>query len=450
MKILQVVHSFVPYTIAGTEVYTYKLSKELAKRNEVSVFFRIKHAGQKEYYLNQDNLEDLQTYAINHTFNKCNSFRETYDDKKIDNIFGDLLDRIKPDVIHIHHLLFISLGIVLEAKKRNIPTVFTLHDYWLICHRGQLIRDKLALCSNYDESNCRVCLKSQLSIRKNTMFFYNLLRENLPNPFLQLIKKLYVYSVNNFISDTNNLNDSLKERSKYVSKVISEVDLFISPSNFLRDKFLEFGIPRNKIIYSPYGVDHSSFQLINKIKTDLFRLGYIGTLLPMKGLTILIEAFKRIKCKNIKLIIFGRLFPYTGYEGYVKFLEHSFRKDKRIEFMGEFDNKNVGTVFNNFDILVVPSLWPENSPFVIQEAFLARKPVIASRIGGIPELITEGVNGLLFNPADPNDLHEKIQYLIENPGIIEKFRENTPMLKNIEDNAKDMENIYNNLVNNRS
>jgi len=153
MRILQVAHSFVPYAIAGTEVYTYALSKELLKRNEIFVFFRVNKSKEREYALTHSNFEGLETYAINHTFNQCSSFKEMYDNKAIDKVFGELLDKIKPDVVHIQHLLFLSFGIVIEAKKRNIPIVFTLNDYWLFCQKGQLLKDDFSICQDYRKSD---------------------------------------------------------------------------------------------------------------------------------------------------------------------------------------------------------------------------------------------------------------------------------------------------------
>lgn len=114
--------------------------------------------------------------------------------------------------------------------------------------------------------------------------------------------------------------------------------------------------------------------------------------------------------------------------------------------MDGFDNQEIASVFQNIDMLIVPSLWQENSPLVIQEAFLAETPVIASRLGGIPEIVQNGINGLLFNPGDVDELREKMQQIINNPSLIEKFRENMPKIRCIEDNAKEIEEIYNKLV----
>ena len=97
-------------------------------------------------------------------------------------------------------------------------------------------------------------------------------------------------------------------------------------------------------------------------------------------------------------------------------------------------------------LLVVPSIWQENAPLVIQEAFLAKTPVIASRIGGIPELVQDHRNGLLFEPGNPLDLYNKIRMIIDTPDYINKLKENIPAVKSIEEDSLELEKIYRSLT----
>jgi glycosyltransferase involved in cell wall biosynthesis len=440
MRILQVVHSFVPYTIAGTEIYSYKLSKELLKRNKVFVFFRVNYSKKQEYSLINNNFEGLETCAINHTFRFCSSFKDTYRDNIIDKKFGEFLDRIKPDIVHIHHLLFLSHGIIAEIKKRRIPVLYTLHDYWLICYRGQLLKKDFSFCNNNLISECADCLEYLLSIRKHSLYLYTVFRKKLPLFLLEPIKKFYLN-----IAKPKSSN-GLREFKESIEEISSKIDLFIAPSNFIKNKFISHGFLKSKILYSSNGIDYRDSVYLNKSKSKVLRFGYIGILLPMKGLNVLISAFKEIKYKNIELSIYGRLLPYAGFESYPNLFRKIISSDSRIKYKGGYDNKDIGEILTNIDMLVVPSVWPENAPLVIQEAFLFKTPVIASRIGGIPEVVTDTLNGLLFNPGDVNDLKGKIQYVIDNPDIIDKFKANIPKVKSIEDNASEVENIYNKLI----
>jgi glycosyltransferase involved in cell wall biosynthesis len=98
------------------------------------------------------------------------------------------------------------------------------------------------------------------------------------------------------------------------------------------------------------------------------------------------------------------------------------------------------------DVLVVPSIWHENSPLTIHEAFLAKTPVIASNIGGMAELIQDEVNGLLFKVGDVADLREKITMIVQHPDLISKLSANIGPVKTIEENAVEIEQIYGDLI----
>ena len=110
--------------------------------------------------------------------------------------------------------------------------------------------------------------------------------------------------------------------------------------------------------------------------------------------------------------------------------------------MGEFEHDNIGRVLEEISVLVVPSIWSENSPLVILEAFLSKTPVIASRIGGIPEMVRDGVNGLLCKPKDVDDLREKVTSLISNPLLLDRLTAGILSVKPMEDHAKEIQDTY--------
>lgn len=449
MKILQIVHSLPFMNQAGTEVHTHNLSLELAKRHRVYIFTRGCNTKQKDYEVTAKDLNGISVYLINNTFRYCNSFERYYENDAIDKKFSELLDEIRPDIVHIQHLIFLSIGLIEEISNRGIPIIFTLHDYWLICPRWHLLKkdsqpcDK-AVTGKFDEE-CLDCLNEILSIKKNAKSIYSLGKWLLPRPVIEYLKKMYFLSLR--ISDNGNGIIRLKERNYKIKDSLSRVNIFLSPSEYARGNFIKFGIPAEKIKLSKNGLNARPFIDLQKTKSDKLRFAFIGTILPAKGLHVLINAFNEIRIDGAELKIYGKLYSYTGFEYYLPYLKKII-KNKNARFMGEFDHGQAMNIFKQIDVLVVPSIWHENSPLVIQEAFLSKTPVIASNIGGIPELVTDGVNGLLFSPQDANDLRKKLQRIINEPNILEKFRENMPEVKNIEDNINEMEDLYNNLLNN--
>ena len=419
------------------------MSLELSKRHQVFVFFRVCDLELKEYAVVRKNIAGLEAFAVNNSFRMYDSFSLTYQNEAVAKAFAAVLDEVRPDVVHIQHLLYLGAGVIEEAKKRKIPIVFTLHDYWLICPQGQLLKNTGEACEGKNASVCVGCILYQLNIRKNTFNVYYFFRRFACGAVLASLKSIYLHYHR---LNKNRLNELIEERAACLKEALLKVSLFIAPSQFLRNKFIESGIAQGKIIFLPYGFNADKFSSPQKFPSDKLRFGFIGSLLPAKGLGILIQAFNQIKNDKVELKIYGK---ESGYKGVLTDYPRQIKKlakSKNIRFMGGFDNKNIARIFLEIDVLVVPSIWPENSPLVIQEAFLSKTPVIASRAGGIPELIEDGISGLLFNPQSVIDLRQKMQYVINNPGIIEKLRLNSVAVKSIEENAKELEGIYESLI----
>jgi len=227
----------------------------------------------------------------------------------------------------------------------------------------------------------------------------------------------------------------------HVGEMLEAVDLFIAPSHFLRDFFIAHGVPADRIIYSDNGMQVAHFAGFRREPSDQLRFGFIGTLIPSKGVHILIEAFNPVPPNRARLLIFGVDVPFDGWPGYDCDLRRM-ATNPSIAFMGGFANEQVADVLSSIDVLVVPSIWYENSPLTIHEAFLARIPVIAANLGGMAEYVHHMHNGLLFRPRDPADLRTQMMKLIENPGLLEVLRTNIPAVKSIAENAAEMEELY--------
>ena len=447
MKIFQIIHGFPPYNTAGTEVYAYNLSKELAKSHKVFVFHRTKDLNIKEYSIVLSHLDGLEIFAINNTFRSYDSFDATYRNKLIAEKFGEILNQIKPDIVHVQHLLYLSTKIIEEAKKRRIPIVFTLHDYWLLCPQGQLLRNNEEICNRENHAQCAQCVSYQLAIKRNIIKAYYWLKRFMPEVLFQLSKNIYLNCCKFYFPVKSRATNLIKERDGYMKDICQKVDLFISPSQFLRKRFTEWGILEDKIITLTPGFNLDNFDNYRKTNSEKLRFGFIGNIMAAKGILLLIECFNKIDNEKVELRIYGKASSYKSivrdYLAYIKKLV----KNRNIKFMGGFDHKKIAGIFGEIDVLIVPSIWYENLPLVIQEAFAAKTPVIASNIGGIPELIVDGVNGILFKPNDINDLYRKINQVIENPYLIESMKQNISPPKSIEQNAKEVENIYEGLLN---
>ena len=400
--------------MTGSEIYAYNLSKELLRRHDVSIFYRINDPALKEYEVARSSYGGLNIYKINHTFKDYDSIEKIYSNKEIEKRFAEVLDEVSPDVVHIQHLLFLSLGFVSEIKKRNIPIIFTLHDYWLMCPKGQLFKSNRKICKNPLAANCPYCLSASL------------------NPKV-LIKKIFKI-LTHYKIPTRFKPD--------LAKIYKDVDLFISPSIFLRNKFIEFGLPQEKIIYSDNGMNLDLFKDIEKLRSNKIRFGFIGTLIPAKGAHVLIKAFNKVKNNKAVLKIYGKAPVNNFIFNYYNRIRRMAGNNENIKFVGTFDNKDVAKIFEEIDVLIFSSVWDENSPLVLHEAILTKTPVLASEVGGVRELIKHDQNGFLFCAGDDNGLSLLIKKVIKNPEIIENLKKDVISIKDMQFHCKEIEAIY--------
>jgi len=223
-------------------------------------------------------------------------------------------------------------------------------------------------------------------------------------PAIQVLHDLYLLCPtnmfkNNVVCKKQCLTCKLM-RLPYKSKS-NKLKAVVGVSNFILDKYLSYGyfkdVPIKKVIYNSR--KFSNFSVERKTDYKYINFGFIGTLAPNKGIEVLLKAYHRIKKPNYKLFIAG-----SGKQDYEEYLKSKY-KDDSIIFMGRVEPKDF---FEKVDVTVVPSIWYENFPGVVYESFYFGVPVIGSNIGGIPEMIINGVNGVLFDPYKEGDLEEKI------------------------------------------
>jgi glycosyltransferase involved in cell wall biosynthesis len=231
------------------------------------------------------------------------------------------------------------------------------------------------------------------------------------------------------------------ERLEHVMDVCRRVNLFLAPSRFMLRAMQKLGLP-GKIEYLDYGYDLSRLAGFKRKESPKIRFGYVGSIIPSKGVHVLIEAFRRVDAADAELRIHGASYNFEGYENYEKELRATAQPDRRIIFAGPFDNANVKDVFAQFDVLVVPSIWHENAPLTIHEAIITGTPVIASGIGGMAEYVRDGVNGLTFRVGSARDLAKKIGMFARDRSLLAKLRPDSREIRGIETTAADLEQFY--------
>ena len=175
------------------------------------------------------------------------------------------------------------------------------------------------------------------------------------------------------------------------------------------------------------------------------RIGYLGQFGDHKGVHVLMRAFKRLNQTNrkCKLFLYGKL---TNESVYGRKLLGEIEGQDNITYQGRYDNQQVGDVLNDLDLIVVPSVWFENRPTIIVEALAMKTPVIASKIGGIVELIDDGINGLLCEPGNVDDLASKLQRVVDDPTLLPKLRDGIQPIMRTEDEIDKLLDLYSSLI----
>lgn len=419
LRVLQVIHQFLPRHTAGTEIYCSDLSFALARRGHaVRVFsaapWRDDIGTTVQWEGNHGIVVDrIPANRAHRRLQSVGGFLDRFDNPDARIAIRDVLDRQRPDVVHAQHLLYLSAELIPECRSRGIPVVVTLADYWFICHRVRLERRDGRLCQGPARGwNCCQCLNTGALGRSHL------------NP-AAVAANLYRYA--------------------YLVRQLNKADRILAPSVFLRDMMVRNGIDAGRIQVCDYGtVDPSPADLEPLERRRLHepvRFGFLGSLLHHKGVHVLIEAFNRLPPGRAELHLFGTV-PDPPY---AEALARQARHDG-IRWRGAVAHDQRWKTLADIDVLVVPSIWYENSPLTIHEAFVAGVPVIGSAMGGIPELVAHDRTGLTYPALDAGALAACLEHVVNDPTCVARWRAAITRPKTMEHHADEIDGLYRELV----
>jgi glycosyltransferase involved in cell wall biosynthesis len=403
VRILLAVHGFPPRASAGVEIYTLRLAKALrALGHPVLVLAAVHDLADRPGALRRRVHEGVDVAEVVNVHHR-GSLEATYDDPDVDAAAAVVLDEFRPGIVHLQHLLNLSIGVPRLARARGIPVLWTLHDYWLRCPRdGQRRRADGVVCESVDHALCARCLADSPYLvpalqrgvsgalrRVGAGRSLHRLHDALPRATeaaLNLVRRVQPPSAG--------LAGAMDVRRQRLLQAVEGMDLLLAPTEFVRERTLEAGVRAGQLRLLTYGVVGETRPRPGGPRP---RLGFIGTVAPHKGVHVLIQAVRRLADLKLSLDVYGAL---TVHPAYVESLRQAAGGDPRIRFRGSFPEGGQDAALAEIDALVVPSVWWENSPLILLEALAAGVPVVASRIGGVPELIEDGRSGRLVPPAD--------------------------------------------------
>ena len=446
MHVLHAIHDFLPRHRAGSEIYVQDLARTQLGRHHVTVLCGEYDPGRPHGHVAWRVHDSVPVVEVVNNWVVA-SFEDTYRPPLIARRLDHLLQTLRPDVVHVHNLLNLSFDLPALAKARGIPVVATLHDYTLVCPSGgqRIHRQEEHLCREIDPSRCVRCFPRSPF---HAQMSFAALTARLPRPgvsrraaktigrFLPGLARRAQRLVGQTMAPALRTAD-VEARLDAARRLLTAIDLVVAPSRAMAREFVALGLPPERIDVSDYGFTRLPASP-RPSRAGLLRIGFVGTLVWHKGPHVLLQAARQLPADTFEIRIFGSTDTFPAYTADLRRLASGLP----VRFMGAFDRQDVPGVYADLDVLVVPSLWLENSPLVIHEACMAGVPVVGARIGGIPDLVTGGENGLLYDASSPASLADALRRLIDDPALVASFAARLPRVKAIEDDAAEWDARY--------
>lgn len=384
MKIGLVVHRFPPEGRAGTELHAALSARALeALGHEVAVLSG--QPGDARRVHDTGQIRRLETPLTP-------EYTLALPDPWVRAEFERWLDETSPDVLHVHHLLFLAPDLVETAAERGVPVVVTLHDHWFRCGR-------IHAHAHHPERGWGLAC-----------FLHSELR---PERVLGLVRPRRAR-----VRLAAHLERPVRLRAQ-----LAAASVVLAPSRYLCDVYAAFGVDGIEVLPHPVSVPRRA----PLEPRSPVRFGYLGALVPHKGIHVLMAA---ARSAGVEPVLVG---PAPK------------RAPKRGRWLGEIDHTEIASALAGIDVLVVPSLVPETFSLAAHEAQALGIPVIASRIGALPELVEDGVNGVLVPPGDAGALARALERL-SSPSEVVRLQLGARAAAGPREHARALERLYGTLV----
>lgn len=379
LRVLHVAHDHPDWTPGGTEIVAHDLARAMDARPGVEARLLVAATSLQRPGAAAGSLGALGDDFVLRTgaYDRFTMLRRDGTDWV--EGFGAALDAVRPDVVHFHGLDRIGAEAVAAAKRRAPAAriVMTLHDYQLICPNDGLMLTTTdgARCGGASPDRCRRCF-----------------------PDIEAARHAL--------------------RRAHLSALLRPVDLFLAPSAFLRDRFVDWGLPAARIRVTPNAVRWEDDAPGADARPRRDRFGFFGNLARHKGPLVLLDAATRLaRAGSTARVALHGGFGWADEAFRADFAEALRAAAPVARHLGPYAREDLRRLMREVDWVVVPSIWWENAPLVVLEARAAGRPVICSGVGGMAELVADGVDGLHAAPGDAAALAETMIRAAEEPGL---------------------------------
>ncbi|MCS6827516.1 MAG: glycosyltransferase [Caldilinea sp.] len=407
MKVLYLVHQYPPEFVGGVELYTQALAQAISQRGWQTAVFHRSYSKEKTSRAEQRENIILFRSSVG-AFSPSLRFLSTWQQPDIFNFWKTAVRQFRPDIVHVQHLMGLPVALLEHLTRVGIPYLVTLHDYWWICANANLL-------TNYSHTSC-----------------------DGPRAFLNCTHCAVARAGKRSAwAGAPLLWGLLVDRNRRLQKLLRQAAVLLTPSDFVRRWHSEHGVPDGQLRTVKLGIPPPDVTLLpRRPKQDELTLLYVGGLAPNKGVHVLLEAFRNVK-GNLRLSIVGDLSSHPHYTQLLRQMA-----DARVTFPGRLSRQEVWRAMADADAVAVPSLWHETFCLVAHEALAVGTPVLASAMGALPEVIQDGVNGLLLPPGDVKTWSHALQRLADHPQELEAMQGQGADFSSFGQHVDRIESIY--------
>ena len=377
MRVLVMSHMDPRLSRGGAEIAAFQMYQELSSRENVTACFLSASGGKLPERLGVRLVQPFGPNEYVYVTQGFDHFLHANPDPEFPVEFTALLHEFRPDIVHLHH--YTNFGVeTLHLIRRALPAariIVTLHEYLAICnHFGQMVkRPSFALCSEASPRDCHRCFPE---VAEQEFFL----------------------------------------RQLYLSRFLNEADAFIAPSRFLAQRYIAWGLPESRFHVIENGmVEEASTiaPIAHARQSQAPVFGFFGQISRLKGAHVLIKAAQLLSeeaALPLRIEMYGDQSsqPEAFRQEFDELLAEA---AANFIFRGPYENWRVRSLMRSVDAVIVPSIWWENSPLVIQEALSSLRPIICSDIGGMAEKVRDGIDGFHFRAGDPRSLAELLATL---------------------------------------
>lgn len=374
MRVLLLCHGLPPESVGGVEQHVEGLSAALVALGcDVHVYARSGRAGRAQGEVFEERAGNPQVSRVVYRWEDVAGLDGLYEVPQLDAALRRFLQQCEArgerfDIAHVHHLTGMSTGLLAVLREADIPTVMTLHDYWLACPRGQMFHHREEVCEQLLPERCGECLQQ-------TFAFW--LRGK----------------------DCTATAATIHDRARRVLALATQL---VVPSARAMAPFLQLGVAKDRIAVVENGVDTEALHGLPApaMGPGPLRLGYLGTLLPSKGLQVLVQALQQQPAGSVELHVHGNAAPYHGDDGYLTRTFAGLRASDQVHYHGPYQTGDLPHILAGLDVVCAPALWHEAFGLTVREGLAAGRPVLVSRIGGLQDAVADGQQGLVLPPGD--------------------------------------------------